>query len=150
MDGIAFRYGSCLYILVDSMKIQVLWQPFVWLYHKTHWFTDQEAWGIYRFFAIAEACGWLLLISAIVYRRMGLPEAPSVISFAGHIHGMVFVFYFLAVLLVARSMEWRLGKIGLAIVAGMPPFGSIVFEQGMAWYRKKRPVTIEPPIGIDE
>lgn len=120
------------------------------LYNKTHWFTDQEAWGIYRFFAIAEAAGWTLLILAIIYRSMGLPEAPSVISFAGHIHGMLFVFYFLFVLLVARSMEWGIWRIGMAIVAGMPPFGSIIFEQSMSRYRKRQPAYVEPPQGSDE
>ena len=121
-----------------------------WLYQKTHWFTDAEAWAIFRFFAIAEAIGWTLLISAIVYRSLGLPQAPSVISFAGHIHGIFYIFYFLIVFLVARSMEWRLGKVGLAVAAGVPPYGSLIFELYMAHQRKKRPVYVEPPVGSDE
>lgn len=124
-------------------------RPFVWLYHKTHLFTDSEAWAIFRFFAILEAVGWTLLIIAIVYRRMGLPEAASVVSFAGHLHGIGFGLYFLFVLLVARSMEWGIAKIGAAIVAGMPPYGSIVFEQLMARQRKKQPVYIEPPKNLE-
>jgi integral membrane protein len=122
----------------------------VWLYNKTHWFTDKEAWGIYRFFAILETVGWTLLISAIIYRRLGLPEADSVISFAGHLHGLGFVLYFLFVFLTARSMQWGIGRIAIAVVAGMPPFGSIVFEQLMAHYRKKQPAYVQPPHGSDE
>ena len=124
--------------------------PFLWVYHKTHWFTDREAWGIFRFFAILEAVGWSLLIIAIMYRRMGLPEAASVVSFAGHVHGIGFGLYFLFTILVARSMEWGVGRIAAAIIAGMPPYGSILFERIMATHRKKRPVYIEPPAGVDE
>jgi integral membrane protein len=125
-------------------------RPVVWLYNKTHWFTDREAWGIYRFFAIGEAAGWTLLITAIVYRRLGLPEAASVISFAGHIHGILFLLYFLMTLLAARSMGWGIIRVGLAIIAGMPPYGSVVFEQIMARYRKRKPEVIAPPVGVDE
>ncbi len=124
--------------------------PFIWLYDKTHWFTDKEAWGIFRFFAILEAVGWTLLISAIVYRRLGLPEADSVISFMGHLHGLGFVLYFLFTLLTARSMGWGIWRIGMAIVAGMPPYGSIVFEQIMARDRRKNPVFVTPPKGSDQ
>jgi integral membrane protein len=120
------------------------------LYDKTHWFTDEEAWGVFRFFAILETVGWTLLIFAIVYRRLGLPEADSVVSFAGHLHGMGFVLYFIFVLLVARSMEWGIWRIGIAVVAGMPPYGSIIFEQLMSRYRKKQPVYVEPPRGYDD
>lgn len=125
-------------------------QSLVFLYDKTHWFTDKEAWGIFRFFAILEAVGWTLLISAIVYRRLGLPEADSVISFAGHLHGLGFVLYFLFAFLTARSMGWGIWQIGIAVVAGMPPYGSIVFEQLMARRRKTQPVYVEPPKGFDE
>lgn len=125
-------------------------RPFVWLYNKTHWFTDSEAWAIFRFFAILEAVGWTLLISAIIYRRLGLPEADSVISFAGHLHGIGFIFYFLFTFLVARSMGWGLWRITLAVCAGMPPYGSIVFEQIMARYRRRKPVYVAPPVCVDD
>lgn len=119
-------------------------------YNKTHLFTDKEAWGVFRFWAVLEAVTWTMLIGAIIYRWLGLPEAPSVISFAGHLHGIAFMFYFLFVLLLARSMGWRFFRVGSAILAGMPPYGTIVFEKTMAYHRKKRPVYIEPPEGYDE
>jgi len=128
------------------MFIEALARPFVWLYNKTHWFTDQEAWAVFRFFAILEAVGWTLLVIAIIYRALGLPEAPSVVSFAGHLHGIGFGLYFLFVFLTARSMEWGIGRIGVAVVAGMPPYGSILFEQFMARQRKKQPVYVTPPV----
>lgn len=124
--------------------------PITWLYNKTHWFTDKEAWGLFRFFAFGEIVGWTLLISAIIYRSFGLPEAPSVISFAGHIHGMLFGLYFIMVLLLARSMQWGIWRVGMALAAGMPPYTALVFERIMATHRKKYPKYIEPPKGSED
>lgn len=122
----------------------------VFVYDKTHWFTDKEAWGVFRFFAILEAVGWTLLILAIVYRRLGLPEAESVVSFAGHLHGLGFVLYFLFAFLTARSMGWGIKQVGAAVVAGMPPYGSVVFERTMGYMRRKKPMYVAPPVGSDE
>lgn len=91
--------------------------PFLWVYHKTHWFTDREAWGIFRFFAILEAVGWSLLIIAIMYRRMGLPEAASVVSFAGHVHGIGFGLYFCSLFLL-RAV-WS-GVSGVSLLLLLP------------------------------
>jgi integral membrane protein len=122
----------------------------IYIYNQTHWFTNKEAWGVFRFFAILEAVGWTLLILAIVYRRVGLPEADSVVSFAGHLHGLGFGLYFIFVLLTARSMGWGIRTIVVAIIAGMPPYGSLIFEIAMARLRKMRPVYVRPPVGLDE
>lgn len=127
-----------------------LTSPIRWLYDKTHWFTDKEAWGLFRFFAFGEVIGWTLLISAIIYRSFGLPEAPSVISFAGHIHGMLFGLYFIMVLLLARSMQWGIWRVGMALAAGMPPYTALLFERIMATHRKKYPPNVESPKGSEE
>lgn len=119
------------------------------VYDKTHWFTDKEAWAIYRLFAFAEAIGWTLLIGAIVYRGFDLPYASSAVTIAGRIHGMIFVSYFVIVLLTARSMKWGVWRISGALLAGMPPYTSIVFEQLTAYHRKKQPVYVEPPVEND-
>ncbi len=120
-----------------------------YIYDATHWFTDKEAWGMYRLFAFGEAIGWTLLIGAIAYRGFGLPEADSVIAFCGRIHGILFVFYFLFVLITARSMKWGIWRISGALLAGIPPYTSIIYEQIMAFHRKKRPAYVEPPVGTD-
>jgi integral membrane protein len=122
----------------------------VWGYNKTHWFTDKEAWWIFRLGAFMEATGWTLLISAIIYRSFGLPEYESFISVAGRLHGIFFVAYFAGVLATARSMGWGIWRVLIALAAGVPPFTSLVFEQIMAWHRKKYPVYIESPKNIDE
>lgn len=132
-----------------NAAVATIGKPFVWLYNQTHWFTDKEAWAVYRFFAFGEAVGWTLLIGAIIYRYAGLPEAASVISFAGHIHGILFGLYFLFVLITARSMGWGLWRIGFGLAAGIPPYTAVLYEQIMAWHRKKYPAEIEPPKDYD-
>ncbi len=140
MDGIVSLY---------SKTVHPVFRGVGFVYNKTHWFTDKEAWALFRFFAILEAVGWTLLIGAITYRSFGLPEYESVISVAGRMHGLFFSLYFLFVLLTARSMKWGFWRVAVALVAGMPPYTALVFEQLMAYDRKKRPVYIRPPVGID-
>ncbi len=130
--------------LMDTIKYYV-----VFVYDRTHWFTDKEAWWIFRLGAVLEATGWTLLISAIIYRKLGLPEFESVITVAGRIHGIFFVCYFAAVLATARSMGWGFWRFITAVAAGVPPFTSAVFEQIMAWDRRRRPVYVAPPIETD-
>lgn len=126
------------------------WDYILWGYNKTHWFTDKEAWWIYRLGAFLEAIGWALLFSAIIYRSQGLPHADSFISVAGRLHGMFFVAYFAAVVATARSMQWGIWRLLFAIAAGIPPFTSLIFEQVMSWHRKKQPVFVEPPKNMSE
>jgi integral membrane protein len=122
----------------------------VWVYNHMHWFTDKEAWWIFRLGAVLEATGWSLLIGAIIYRRLGLPEYESVINVAGRTHGIFFVAYFASVLATARSMGWGVWRVLLALGLGVPPFTSLVFEKVMAWHRKHHPVYIAPPKDLDK
>ena len=122
----------------------------MWLYNQMHWFTDKEAWWIYRLGAILEAVGWTLLIGAIIYRRLGLPQYESVVTVAGRTHGIFFVAYFGAVLATFRSMGWGVWRLLFALGSGVPPYTALVFEQVMAWHRKKHPVYIPPPKDLNE
>lgn len=126
------------------------WQGVLWVYDQMHWFTDKEAWWIFRLGAFMEVTGWSLLIGAIIYRSFDLPFDDAFVSVAGRIHGIFFVAYFAAVLATFRSMGWGLWRLGLALAAGVPPFTSLLFEQIMAYHRKKYPVYIEPPRGLNE
>lgn len=120
------------------------------IYNKTHWFTDKEAWVLFRFFAFLEAVGWTLLISAIIYRRFDMPLDDIFVSIAGTLHGAFFGLYFVFVIITARSMLWGFWRVSGALLAGMPPYTSLLYEQIMARHRKKHPVHVEPPSGADE
>jgi integral membrane protein len=139
-------------IYTDTMKqlLLTIRNYIVIGYNHTHWFTDKEAWFIFRLGAFMEATGWTLLISAIMYRSFGLPEYESFISVAGRLHGIFFVAYFASVIATARSMQWGIWRVVSALALGVPPFTSLLFEQVMAWHRKKHPVYVQPPRDIDK
>lgn len=115
------------------------------VYNKMHWFTDKDAWAMYRLFAILEAVGWTLLIAAIIYRKFDLPGYEIFVSVAGRIHGVFFALYFVFVLTTVRSMMWGFWRTAGALLAGMPPYTSLVFEKAMSYHRKKYPKFIAPP-----
>ena len=48
-----------------------------YVYNKMHWFTDKDAWAMYRIVAILEAVGWTMLISSIIYRWFDLRPTIS-------------------------------------------------------------------------
>lgn len=133
-----------------KLLTQIVSRPFRWAYDKMHLFTDQEAWGVYRFAAFVEAGIWGFFILTIIYAGFGWPQAESVVAFGRSVWGMAYAVYVIFILLVARSMEWRIGRVSLAMVAGIPPFGSLVFERLMGRHRKVHPVYIKPPKGHDE
>lgn len=120
------------------------------IYEKMHLFTDQEAWGVYRFAAFVEAGFWGVCVATLLYGAAGLSQAESVVAFGRSIVGTAYAVYAIFVVLVARSMEWGIGKVVTALIAGIVPFGSLVFEYAMRRYRKAHPAHIAPPKGYDE
>lgn len=120
------------------------------MYDKTHWFSDEDAWKLFRLAAFTEAVGWTLLISAIVSRKVGMPHADIAVSIAGTLHGTFFLVFFVMLLVTARSMAWGKWRLAAGLVAGNIPYGSVVFERIMRWHRQKYPVAVAGPIGYDE
>ena len=115
------------------------------VYNKMHWFSDKDAWAMYRLFAINEAVGWTVLILSIIYRRFDMPHDDLFVSIAGRIHGVMFGRYFIFVLITVRSMMWGFWRTTGALLAGMPPYTSLIYEKMMAYHRKKYPKHIAPP-----
>ena len=115
-----------------------------------HWFTDKEAWGIYRLAAVFEFIGWSLLIGAIIYRRFDMPFDDAAVTIAGRMHGVFFLTYFLVVFATFRSMGWGWWRLLGALAAGVPPFTALIFEKIMKYHRKKYPKKVTPPKGFDE
>ena len=120
------------------------------LYNKTHWFSDEDAWKLFRLLAFLVALGWTLLIGAIIYRSNDLPGAAILVSISGRLHGVFFLLYFVFVLLTARSMAWGFWRISLALLAGVLPYTSLVFERIMAHHRRRYPVVVAQPVGYEE
>lgn len=132
------------------MLKRVLIRPITFVYDKTHWFTDREAWGVYRFAAYVEAGFWLYFILSLMYGAFGWPLGEEVVRYGRSLLGTAYGVYVIFVLVAARSMEWGAGRIVAAVLAGTPPFGSVLFERFVGAQRKKNPPQVKPPAHLNE
>ncbi|WP_353112874.1 DUF3817 domain-containing protein [Microbacterium sp.] len=81
---------------------------------------------LFRVLAIAEAITWTLLIGALIARAVG--GAPVLVTFAGGIHGFVFLGYGATAILVALNQRWHVGVALTAIASAIVPYATIPAE----------------------
>lgn len=98
-------------------------------------FTETEAWALFRLAAFAEAAGWTLLIAGILISHFVTPGNNEAVLIAGNIHGTIYLCYFVAPLVLYPSLGWSRWRSLSAILAGIPPYGSLLFE---LWAAHKR------------
>lgn len=84
--------------------------------------------GRFRVIAVAEAVSWLGLLIGMFFKYVVVENEVGVKVF-GPIHGTVFILYVVLALLAARALRWSAGTTVLALLASIPPFGSLVFER---------------------
>lgn len=103
------------------------------LHHYEHHrlFSQPEAWALFRLAAIGEAVGWTLLLSALLWQHFHLPGNTIPVQLAGQLHGMLFLAYLLAAIGLYPPLHWRRRWALLALLASLPPYGSLAFEQLM-------------------
>jgi integral membrane protein len=105
-------------------------------YEAAQPFTEGEAWLLFRIAAISEACGWTLLIAGILIERYITPGNDTAVLIAGNIHGTIYLAYFAAALVLYPSLGWSRWRGLAALVCGVPPYGSLLFEQWAAHKRR--------------
>lgn len=82
----------------------------------------------FRFVAFVEAATWLGLLVGMAVKYVGSGSEAGV-QFFGPIHGVVVLVYLAVTVLVARRRGWRARTVVLALLASVPPFGTLVFEE---------------------
>ncbi|BAH49413.1 DUF3817 domain-containing protein [Rhodococcus opacus] len=82
----------------------------------------------FRFVAILEAFTWLGLLIGMAFKYLPADGNEIGVKIFGPIHGGVFVLYLLVSLWTARKLSWNLVTIFWALVASVPPFGTVVYE----------------------
>ena len=95
-------------------------------YYSFKPFTEAEAWTLFKLAAYGEALGWTILITGMAlghFLHSGLP-----VLIAGQFHGVLFLIYFAAAALLSPSLSWPPKRILTAIISGVPPYGSLIFE----------------------
>ena len=89
----------------------------------------------FRLLAVLEAISWAGLLIAMFFKWVVGAEPTDLqlgVQVMGPIHGAVFLGYVLVSLLVARPLAWNSKTIFLALLASIPPFGSVIFERWAA------------------
>jgi integral membrane protein len=83
---------------------------------------------LFRKIGIAEGISFLLLLGvAMPLKYMaGIPEA---VKYTGWAHGVLFMLYCYMVIVAGQEFKWRFGKIFLAFLASLLPFGPFVFDR---------------------
>jgi integral membrane protein len=86
---------------------------------EAHWF---------RIAAIAEAISWTGLLIGMAFKYLVVHNEIGVHIF-GPIHGVLFLAYVTISVVVWRRQPWS-RPVGLvALLAGIPPYGTVVFER---------------------
>lgn len=84
--------------------------------------------GWFRLFALAEAVSWIGLLSGMFFKYVMVGDDIGVKIF-GPIHGIIFIAYVLAAILVRDHLRWNARTLTLALVASIPPLCTILFER---------------------
>jgi integral membrane protein len=97
---------------------------------------DAKPKDIFGTFARIEMFTWALLIAAIVVREtIGL--SPNIFTIAGATHGLAFMGYSVAAVLVGVNQRWPLQRTAIAVVLAIVPFATYPFDR----YLEKKALT---------
>ncbi|RKT57223.1 DUF3817 domain-containing protein [Saccharothrix australiensis] len=87
--------------------------------------------GRFRLLALAEAVSWAGLLIGMFFKYVVVNNEIGVKVF-GPLHGVIFVGYVVVTLMVAH--RWDRRTTIWALLASIPPFGTVVFER---WAQRK-------------
>lgn len=83
---------------------------------------------LFRTVAITEAITWALLLAGMFLKYVTETTELGVQVF-GMVHGVVFIAYCLAAVVVSTDQRWSLGRTVLGLAAAVPPFATVPFER---------------------
>ena len=83
--------------------------------------------GWFRLIAMAEAVSWAGLLIGMYFKYLGTPRTEIGVKVFGMVHGLVFIAFVVAGLLVGMAVRWTLGTWLLALLASVVPLCSVMF-----------------------
>lgn len=83
--------------------------------------------GRFRAVALLEGASYLLLAFTMVLKYKY--EMPFPNKVVGMIHGLLFVTYVVLLIQVAVEFRWKAGKVTLAFLASLVPFGTFYADK---------------------
>jgi integral membrane protein len=83
--------------------------------------------GWFRLIALLEAVSWVGLLIGMYFKYLGSPRTEVGVQVFGMAHGLIFIAFVLAALLVGIASKWSVGTWLLALLAGIVPLCSVIF-----------------------
>jgi integral membrane protein len=83
---------------------------------------------LHRGAAVAEAITWALLLTGMFLKYVTETTELGVQVF-GMVHGVVFIAYCLATVLLWIDQRWPVSRLALGLGAAIPPFATVPFER---------------------
>jgi integral membrane protein len=93
----------------------------------TSTFDGHKAAGWFRIIAFAEAVSWVGLLVGMYFKYLGTPRTEIGVKIFGMAHGLVFVAFVVAALLVGIAFKWSAATWLRALLASIVPLGSVIF-----------------------
>ena len=81
----------------------------------------------FRIIAFAEAVSWVGLLVGMYFKYLGTPRTEVGVKVFGMAHGLVFIAFVVAALLVGIAAKWSARTWSLALLASIVPLASVIF-----------------------
>src|ERR1700761_8699054 len=95
--------------------------------HMTRSIDGSRAAGWFRIIAFAEAVSWVGLLVGMYFKYLGTPRTEVGVKIFGMVHGLVFVAFVVAALMVGIAFKWSVSTWSLALLGSIVPLGSVIF-----------------------
>ena len=106
--------------------------------------------GWFRLIAFAEAVTWVGLLIGMYFKYLGTPRTEVGVKIFGMAHGLVFIAFVVAAVLVGMAFKWGATVWLLALLGSIVPLGSVIF---LIWAERTgrlgacTAVVAAPPVG---
>ncbi len=87
----------------------------------------RSAAGWFRLIALAEAVSWVGLLVGMYFKYLGTPRTEIGVKVFGMTHGLIFIAFVVAGLLVGIADKWSAGTWLLVLLASVVPLCSVIF-----------------------
>ncbi|MDB5197823.1 MAG: hypothetical protein JWP88_2194 [Flaviaesturariibacter sp.] len=81
-----------------------------------------------RWLGYAEAFSWLVLLFIAMPLKY-ICDQPVAVKYTGWVHGILFIFYCIHLLLAKLLLKWSFGKMITGGLAAFLPFGTLWFDK---------------------
>ncbi|PRY09791.1 DUF3817 domain-containing protein [Kineococcus rhizosphaerae] len=93
----------------------------------------------FKVIATFEAISWTALLVAMFLKWIVHAPHEGGVPVVGMVHGVGFVVYLLSTAWAARTLRWDLRLTAVGLAAGVPPFGTVVFERWLVRHGRLTP-----------